>query len=55
MVVHESDLSDQLSRLESVFPHVFHIHGQVGFEEGPQVINPQDKLWAGHLKNHVNL
>lgn len=55
MVVHESDLSDQLSRLESVFPHVFHIHGRVGFEEGPQVINPQDKLWAGHLKNHVNL
>ena len=55
MVVHESDLSDQISRLESIFPQVFHIHGRVGFEEGPQVTNPQDKLWAGHLKNHINL
>ena len=55
MVVHESDLSDQTSRLASIFPHVYHIHGRVGFEEGPQVSNPQDKLWAGHLENHVNL
>jgi hypothetical protein len=55
MVVHESDLSDQLSRLETIFPHVFHIHARVGFEEGPQVTNPQDPLWTGHLENHVNL
>ena len=55
MVVHESDLSDQLSRLEFIFPNVYHIHARVGFEEGPQVTNPQDKLWAGHLENHVNL
>ena len=32
MVVHESDLSDQTSRLEAIFPHVYHIHGRVGFE-----------------------
>jgi sugar phosphate isomerase/epimerase len=55
MVVHESDLSDQLTRLESIFPQVYHIHARVGFEEGPQVTNPQDKLWGGHLENHVNL
>lgn len=55
MVVHESDLSDQISRLESIFPQVHHIHARVGFEEGPQVTNPQDKIWEGHLENHVNL
>jgi hypothetical protein len=55
MVVHESDLSDQLSRLESIFPQVFHIHARVGFEEGPQITNPQDELWAEHLENHVSL
>ncbi|MBU3006192.1 sugar phosphate isomerase/epimerase family protein [Paraglaciecola arctica] len=55
MVVHESDLSDQISRLESIFPQVHHIHARVGFEEGPQVTDPQDKIWASHLKNHVNL
>jgi sugar phosphate isomerase/epimerase len=55
MVVHESDLSDQLTRLDTIFPHVHHIHGRVGFEEGPQITNPQDELWAGHLKNHVDL
>jgi hypothetical protein len=55
MVVHESDLSDQISRLESIFPQVHHIHARVGFEEGPQITNPQDKIWEGHLENHVNL
>jgi hypothetical protein len=55
MVVHESDLSDQIARLESIFPQVHHIHARVGFEEGPQINNPQDKIWTGHLANHVNL
>lgn len=55
MVVHESDLSDQVSRLAAIFPQVYHIHGRVGFEEGPQINDPQDKIWAGHLENHVNL
>jgi sugar phosphate isomerase/epimerase len=55
MVVHESDLSDQVSRLAAIFPQIHHIHGRVGFEEGPQVSNPQDKQWAEHLKNHLSL
>jgi hypothetical protein len=55
MVVHESDLSDQLARLACIFPHVHHIHARVGFEEGPQITNPQDELWENHLENHVNL
>ncbi|MEO9947452.1 TIM barrel protein [Paraglaciecola sp.] len=55
MVVHESDLGDQLARLEKIFPHVHHIHARVGFEEGPQVTDPQDSLWESHVNNHVNL
>jgi len=55
MVVHESDLSDQLERLNKLFKHVYHIHGRVGFEEGPQVTNPQDECWQQHLINHTNL
>ncbi|MGJ8645297.1 MAG: sugar phosphate isomerase/epimerase family protein [Marinomonas colpomeniae] len=55
MVVHESDLSDQLERLEKIFQHVHHIHARVGFEEGPQITNPEDSLWSGHLDNHVAL
>ncbi|WP_299075028.1 TIM barrel protein [uncultured Paraglaciecola sp.] len=55
MVVHESDLRDQQARLDAIFPHVQHIHARVGFEEGPQVTDPQDELWAEHLENHLGL
>jgi sugar phosphate isomerase/epimerase len=55
MVVHESDLSDQLDRLNKLFKNVYHIHARVGFEEGPQVTNPQDKRWQQHLINHTHL
>jgi sugar phosphate isomerase/epimerase len=53
MVVHESDLSDQQQRLDKLFTSVHHIHGRVGFEEGPQVTNPQDERWQNHLVNHT--
>jgi sugar phosphate isomerase/epimerase len=55
MVVHESDLSDQVDRLNKLFKYVYHIHGRVGFEEGPQVTNPQDERWQSHLINHTHL
>jgi sugar phosphate isomerase/epimerase len=55
MVVHESNLSDQLERLRKIFRSVYHIHGRVGFEEGPQVTNPQDPRWQEHLVNHTQL
>lgn len=55
MVVHESDLSDQQETLAKLFTNVYHIHARVGFEEGPQVADPQDSRWASHLKNHTNL
>jgi len=55
MVVHESDLSDQQERLNKLFKNVHHIHGRVGYEEGPQVTNPQDERWQEHLINHTKL
>jgi hypothetical protein len=55
MVVHESDLSDQAERLKKLFKSVYHIHGRVGFEEGPQVTNPEDERWQPHLINHTQL
>jgi hypothetical protein len=55
MVVHESDLSDQAERLKKLFKSVYHIHGRVGFEEGPQVTNPEDERWQAHLINHTQL
>ena len=53
MVVHESDLKDQQERLNKLFNSVYHIHGRVGFEEGPQVTNPEDQRWQAHLINHT--
>ncbi len=53
MVVHESNLTDQQERLDKLFKSVHHIHGRVGFEEGPQVTNPQDPRWQEHLINHT--
>ncbi|WP_413375002.1 sugar phosphate isomerase/epimerase family protein [Alkalihalobacillus sp. 1P02AB] len=33
----ESMLQDQTENLKRIIPHVIHIHGRVGFEQGPQV------------------
>jgi hypothetical protein len=54
MVVHESDLQDQLERMTLILPHVHHIHARVGFEEGPQITDPQDPRWQPHLQNHTS-
>lgn len=55
MVVHESDLSDQAERLQLLLSKAWHIHARVGFEEGPQVTDPQDPRWQAHLHNHTRL
>ncbi|MFT5164534.1 MAG: sugar phosphate isomerase/epimerase [Alteromonadaceae bacterium] len=55
MVVHESDLSDQHQRVQSLLNNVHHVHARVGFEEGPQVTDPQHPRWATHLANHTRL
>ena len=55
MVVHESDLRDQWQRVEKLLANVHHIHARVGFEEGPQITEPQSQLWREHLNNHTQL
>jgi len=55
MVVHESDLSDQAERLETLFEHVHHIHARIGYEEGPQVTDPANPQWSNQLENHISL
>lgn len=55
MVVHESDLSDQQARVDALLTKVHHVHARVGYEEGPQVTDPQHPRWADHLANHTRL
>ncbi|WDE05166.1 sugar phosphate isomerase/epimerase [Thalassomonas viridans] len=55
MVVHESDLSDQQARVDALLKSAFHVHARVGYEEGPQVTDPQDPCWQAHLENHTRL
>ncbi|WDE12120.1 sugar phosphate isomerase/epimerase family protein [Thalassomonas haliotis] len=55
MVVHESDLSDQQARVDALLKSAFHVHARVGYEEGPQVTDPQDPCWQTHLDNHTRL
>lgn len=53
MVVHESDLSDQVERVSALVAQAWHVHARVGFEEGPQVSDPTSPLWLDHLHNHI--
>jgi sugar phosphate isomerase/epimerase len=55
MVVHESLLQKQQKRLNEVLIRTNHIHARVGFEEGPQVNNPQAPEWKNTLDRHLVL
>lgn len=55
MVVHESDLSDQEETVDLALQRSRHIHARVGFEEGPQINDPQAPEWVGHVDRHVAL
>jgi sugar phosphate isomerase/epimerase len=55
MVVHESDLSDQQESVDLALQRSRHINARVGFEEGPQVNDPQAPEWAGHVERHIAL
>ena len=55
MVVHESDLTDQEPTIALVLERSRHIHARVGFEEGPQVNDPREPEWAGHVSRHIEL
>ena len=53
--VHESDLSDQPASIEMAIGRGSHLHARVGFEEGPQVPDPLDPLWARWTQLHLDL
>lgn len=51
--VSESMLDDQREIISRIIPHVAHIHARVGFEQGPQVNDPQAPEWKGHLEKYL--
>ena len=55
MVVHESLLQEQDLLLEEVLNRTQHIHARVGFEEGPQVNDPQAPEWKTALERHLSI
>jgi sugar phosphate isomerase/epimerase len=55
MVVHESLLAQQQQLLDEVMERTDHIHARVGFEEGPQVNNPQAPEWDKALNRHLSI
>ena len=48
--VHESDLSDQPAALAAAMQAAGHIHGRVGFDEGPQISDPRNPSHAPWLE-----
>ena len=51
--VSESMLDDQQEIIARIIPHVSHIHARIGYEQGPQVNDPQAPEWQGHLEKFV--
>ncbi len=52
-VVSESLLSDQRSTLESIFPHVRHLHARIGYPNAPQVNDPFAPEWKSHMETFI--
>lgn len=46
--VSESMLQDQKSIVDSVIPHIQHIHARIGYEHSPQVNDPFAPEWKNH-------
>jgi sugar phosphate isomerase/epimerase len=44
-----SMLQDQSHIIETIIPHIAHIHARVGFEHSPQVSDPFAPEWSPHL------
>lgn len=50
--VTESMLQDHADAIEFSAKHAIHLHGRVGYENGPQVPDPRVQEWSGHIKLH---
>jgi sugar phosphate isomerase/epimerase len=55
MVVHESDLSDQVENIDLAISRSLYIHARVGYSEGPQIPDPRAPEWENEVKNHLRL
>ena len=53
-VVSESNLEDQESILNKIFPKIKHIHARIGFEQSPQVNDPFAPEWANYLDRYLS-
>lgn len=49
----ESDLKRDAADLEVCIERARHVHGRVGFEEGPQVSDPRAPEWQGFVERHM--
>jgi sugar phosphate isomerase/epimerase len=50
--VTESMLQDHVQAIDLSAKHAIHLHGRVGFENGPQVPDPRVDEWSSHVKHH---
>jgi sugar phosphate isomerase/epimerase len=50
--VTESMLQDHMQAIDLSAQHAIHLHGRVGFENGPQVPDPRVAEWSEHVKLH---
>lgn len=55
MVVHESNLEDQEENLQLAIERSSHIHARVGYEEGPQINDPEAPEWRQHVARHIQI
>lgn len=52
-VVSESLLEDQQELLETILPHITHLHARIGFSQAPQVNDPFAPEWADTLETYI--
>lgn len=50
--VTESMLQDHTEALQISAEHAIHLHGRVGYENGPQVSDPRAPEWSEHVRLH---
>ena len=53
--VHESNLADQTEAVDAIIAAADHIHGRVGFSEGPQLANPRNPAYREWVDLSIGL
>jgi sugar phosphate isomerase/epimerase len=47
------DDADLNGAIVELIPRIGHVHARVGFEEGPQILDPREPRWAKHVEGHM--